>query len=135
MVGTPAAAVDPAKSIAGCGGAAAARGVRLTADCASRFPASRRRIGPADLCGRHTGGDNGTGEGQAGGQPLNWQGRRLTPLTKLDRRRSGSPAVMSGTRVSSSRSITVSSRRARGAPRQEGGPAPPEPGGGVGEGG
>ena len=49
---------------------------------------------------------------------LKSQGRRLMPLTKLDSSRSGSPAVMSGTRVSSSRSITLSSRRARWAPRQ-----------------
>ena len=49
---------------------------------------------------------------------LKSQGRCLTPLTKLDSSRSGSPAVMSGTRVSSSRSITLSSRRARWAPRQ-----------------
>jgi HAD superfamily hydrolase (TIGR01509 family) len=61
------------------------------------------------------------------GQPLNWQGRRLMPLTKLDSSRSGSPAVMSGTRVSSSRSMTVSSRRARCAPRQKCGPAAPKP--------
>jgi len=46
------------------------------------------------------------------------QGRRLMPLMKLDSRRSGSPAAMSGTRVSSSRSITRISRRARWAPRQ-----------------
>ena len=51
-------------------------------------------------------------------QPPKLQGRRLMPLMKLDSRRSGSPAVMSGTRVSSSRSITRISRRARWAPRQ-----------------
>ncbi len=57
---------------------------------------------------------------EAGGQggTQNSHGRRLMPLMKLDRRRSGSPAVMPGTRVSSSRSMTVISRRARWAPRQ-----------------
>ncbi len=56
--------------------------------------------------------------GAEGAQPPKLQGRRLMPLMKLDSRRSGSPAVMSGTRVSSSRSITRISRRARWAPRQ-----------------
>jgi ADP-ribose pyrophosphatase YjhB (NUDIX family) len=53
-----------------------------------------------------------------GAQRPKLQGRRLMPLMKLDSRRSGSPAVMPGTRVMSSRSMTVSSRRARWAPRQ-----------------
>jgi hypothetical protein len=50
------------------------------------------------------------------------------PLMKLESRRSGSAAArMPGTRCSSSRSIAVISRRARCAPRQKCGPAPPKP--------
>jgi NAD(P)-dependent dehydrogenase (short-subunit alcohol dehydrogenase family) len=56
------------------------------------------------------------------------QGRCFIPLMKLDRSRSGSAlARMSGTRCSSSRHITVISRRARCAPRQKWGPGPPNP--------
>src|SRR5690606_12850031 len=48
------------------------------------------------------------------------QGRCLIPLMKLENSRSGSPvARMFGTRVNSSRNITVISRRARLAPRQK----------------
>src|SRR5215469_3664160 len=56
------------------------------------------------------------------------------PLMKLDSSRSGSPAArMVGTRVISSRSITLISRRARWAPRQKWGPAAPKPTCGLGE--
>ena len=56
--------------------------------------------------------------GQAAG--VNEHGRCLMPWMNAESRRSGSPVTsMSGTRVNSSRNMTVISRRARWAPRQK----------------